>query len=335
MATLTPNQVLFVLRSVGTANRYTTPGKGYFNEDFMTSFFRDLHTPVGQLAAAMALDYELSYDFSGNVNGIIVLANPPTVDQIRIRVENIGMRIPNLYRSSPEQALTYYENFGYLYKFGRARTPNILDLTWPYGSSGGLLFSQMPLYKGNDFYLSIGLGIKLRDLFTDFDMFIVFPFLTQYADQLNSRPEIINFIIKASEPAGHFYEGYQTFPTGIRIEHTYAGQTKTYLNQEIKQMAHDGKLWFNDQPLPHIGLYQMAFKLKPEYIDNNAGIDVPITYKKIAYNLYQYFLRQIQIAEQRGEQKIRFSSIFSEFNADLNKGEEIGTMLVNLSNLTI
>lgn len=334
MATLTQNQVLFVLRSVGTADRYTAPGKGYFSENFMTSFFRDLNNPVGKLAAVMALDYQLDYDFRQNPTGVIILKNPPTLDQIRLRVENIGMRIPNLYRTSPEQALTYYERFGHLYtKFGRARTPNILELTLPYGRSGS--FSDMPLYRGNDFYLPTNLSIKLRDMFTDFDMFAVFPFLNKYVGELNNRPEIINFIIHASEPAGDFYEAFQTSPTGIRIEHTYEGKTRIYLNQEIKQMAHDGKLWFGDQQLPHIGLYQMAFKLKPEYIDNLSGITVPIIYKQIANDLYQHFLREIQIAEKKGEQRIRFSYIFSEFNDDLDGGEEIGNVLVNLSKLNI
>lgn len=129
-ANLTSNQVLFILRSVGTVSLYNVPGKGHYGrEEFMTSFMKDMQNSlVGQLAAQMAIKYELDYDFSQNAEGIIILRNQPSVEEIQNNVANIGMWIPYAFRGSPEHALTYFERYGNLYKgkaFRQAKNPEV------------------------------------------------------------------------------------------------------------------------------------------------------------------------------------------------------------------
>lgn len=153
---------------------------------------------------------------------------------------------------------------------------------------------------------------------------------------IHSRPQMIEVITAAQELAGHFGVSFRGFhDPGIGIEHRYNGEKRNYFNDEIKQMAHNGKLWFGNKPLPHIGLYQMALKLKPEYVVFVHGLDPPLIYKKIMAKLYTYFLNQIKIAERQGLPKIRFSKTFAEFNADLDRGDEGKSLLIDLSRLTI
>jgi hypothetical protein len=356
MATLTPNQIAFILRSVGTFDLYTTQGKGHYGRgDFMTSFLSDWQTSVGQIASKMAIDYGLDYDESGN----IVLNNTPSVDDVVTLVENVGMWIPLVYRGLSLYPIIYFQTYGKLYKgFKQARTPNVTEKYWGFNPGEtpderertfGLNLSNMPLYKGNDFYLHSYLSIFLRDLFTDFDIIEQFAsFITPVIDQIQSREQMIAYILQIQNPAGNFLEFFQTFPTGIRIQHTFNGETIEYVNgwdeynrryvsRDIEKMAYDGKLRFKGQILPHIGLYQMAFRLKPGYLGfiSGMGRTAPKIYREIAADVYPYFLNQIRIAESRGEPKIRFSDDYKDFNIDLDQISGDNSLINDLSKLSI
>lgn len=330
---LTPDQIKFIEKA--TSSRFQ------FYREYLQKFYEDgvektvlaydingLHAVRdywGRLAAAMAQEYQLSYDADGN----IVLGNPPSGDEIRSRVQNIGMWIPYPSRTSPEAALTYYQNFAAKYKFKYFNRP-----TTPPQE-----LAKLPL-TGNDPYLFIDVinPNPLQPL-TDFDLFDVFPFLRQpdIISKFVDRASIINYLEQVYNPVGHFGNGYgydYSYPydptnrarTKIRtsrfyIDHRYQGQTIKYTNQEIKSMARDGYLYFGDLRLPHIGLYKLAAHLKPEYQPRVTELGLLSDFYEILKELYEYVLGQIRIAENRGERKYRFSDLLSEFNADLDREE--------------
>ena len=339
MTTLSDKQVIFVLYSVGTIELYNIQGKGHYGkEDFMTSFLQDITSLLGQISVQMCIEYGLDYD----ANNTIVLRNHPSIEDIMNKVSQVGMWIPYAYRNSAENALTYFLNYGKLYRrFKQIRNDSNYWGLNPNETAAdrdikfGLNLVNIPLFEGNDFYLQNFLAIQLRDLYTDFDMFDKFQWiLDPVIKLLDNRLQMIAYIEQIREPSGSFSISLQTFPNAIRIEHTWNNNKRTYTNKKVKKMAHGGKLWFGNTELSHIGLYQMAFKLNPDYLGFTTGMGshLPEVYKEIGKDLYKYFLNQIRISENRGNPKIRFSAIFNIFNEDLNQMEDI---IQNMSKLSI
>lgn len=308
MSTLTPHQVLFVLRSVGKEWIYSD-GRGRPGESFPESFLHEIETPVGALAVKLAFQSQLEYE-PIPPRGKIILKTPLSVDQIRSELQMVGARLPDIYRGSPEKALEYLEVFGHLYlPFDSPETPLIKEPWLP-----GL---QPPLLTGADIWVNPNLSTHLRDLYTDFDLFNSFGAILPEPTELNSRQEIVDWIAKYHRPAGYFWIGFGF--TELRLSHQLGQRTQTYIGPNaIKSIASGGQLYFEGLPLPHVGLYQLAFLFKPEYTFQIYGIEPSDLLMNIIREVYRHLLDQIKEAEERGEQRIRFSEQLREFNSDLS-----------------
>lgn len=329
MTEITPSQIYFVIRS----SDYPWYESSTLEE--LIKYFKSLRRlrAIEKVAIKMAVGYQLSYDENGN----IVLGNRPTVDSIRAEVQNIGMWIPYAFRSSPESALTYFQDYGQYYlSIDKPHIPpeerKVYPRNYPYKQAFRL--ANNPALTGNDIYLTVTREL-LRDLFTDFDLFDTFPFLSQpdVISKISNRPQLIDTVLLALHPAGYFTKRdiYSNEGNYVIIKHTIQNQEIQYVGDEIMTMARDGRLYFGSNPLPNIGLYQIAVRFSPKYADEFAGLRPGGYYcthngyqfYELFEKYYNYFLRQIHIAEQRGEPKIRFTERFSEFNTDLDRGQAL------------
>ncbi len=312
MATLTPNQVLFVLRTIGKEWLYST-GESRPGATFVESFLETIRNPVGELASRLAIEYELDYAKEPPHN--IILRNRPHPDAVRGELQTIGLRVPDRYRSSPEEMMRYFEEFGQMYiNFNSAETP-IVKESWLPGIPR--LFVNLPMVAGADIWLNFYLGTHLRDLYTDFDFFRMFWEILDPPSSFDNRRSIISHIVKSYRPAGDFWVDFGF--SSIRLRHQLGGRVQTYTTlQGIKSIAYNGQLYFSGVPLPHISLYQVAFLFKPEYAARIYDIELSEVSLGSMKEIYQHFTRQIKIAEQRGEQRVRFSDQLREFNVDLD-----------------
>lgn len=361
----------------------------FFNKPFIEAFqyiFKsDIYKNIANVFAQIALKYQVDYDSTGK----LVLRNPPqNLDAIRLDIEVIGMRIPNKYRASPELAMTYIERFGQDYlHFNyvmKPHNPEIADCKRTIYDSYQTVLTKCA-YFGMDPYLNrrllgpISQRININapvtgsylTWFTDFDIFKYYPFLNQYTNNITNRLDMANILTQVYRPAGIFevtldvgktermgnppyHEIYTPVPSSAKfiITHTYNGQTRIYVNQEIQNLVHDGKIWFDGQPISYIGLYQIAFLLKPSYYQYlyegfHLGPQQYFTkyqeerkniFLNLGAELYHYLLNQIKIEESSGVQKIRFSEIFKDFNEDLNASTSnlaIENLLTGISNITL
>jgi hypothetical protein len=297
MGTLSPNQVLFVLRSLGKAELYQF-GQGHPGESFVESFINEIDCPMGKLTSSMAIEYQLDYE-----NDILILRNPPSLDTIRLRVENVGVRIPNIYRENSTKAMKYIEEFGSLYLSFSSNSNLNHRQNWLGLENQIPLLVNTPLLNGNDLYLNIFLETHLRDLCTDFDLYQLFPDLLTKAGQFQNRKEIINYIVALYQPIGQFWISFGF--GNLIVTHN---NTKYENIGSIKQLANQ---------LQPIGIYQLAFLFRPGYVKLIYGIDVTKKVVGIMKNIYQFLLAIIRNFESRGLLKLRFSEKLSEFNQEL------------------
>lgn len=302
---LSRDQLIFVLRVVGKEWLYIG------EEEDLHEF---ISTDVGRLASELAIRYQLEYD-QVTPSGKIMLKVPASVDEIRSRLQTIGLRVPNIYRSSPEETLRYFEEFGSLYLPFSSPSTRSVKTVWLPGDPR--LFVNRPLMNGADVWINPYLVTHLRDLYTDFDLFRLFADALPDPKTLNNRNEIIDAIWKYHRPAGDFWVEFGS--TTVHLIHQFNGQKETYSNIiAIKSIATEGQIYFKGLRLAHVGLYQVAFLFKPSYLSQIYGMEVSNDLLGLIQDIYRYFLDQIRMAEQRGEPRIRFTDQLSEFNRDLN-----------------
>lgn len=249
------------------------------------------------LALHMGENYQIYYSNSGD----IFLNNPPPVEEIVNRVEDVGMWIPFAYRGTPNEALFYMEKYGELYSFTSRNVPQY--------QLNDLLY----LFSGNDVYLNPFLRAQLEDL-TDFDLIDLFIHDPNLLYQFENRTDIIDYVFDIFHPAGTFTINYSNDNIHIVVNHTYKGREISYINDGAEKMARNGKLYFEFIELPSIGLYQIAFEFQRILFE-------PLSpeQKQIADELYDYFLGQIRFAEKYGAPRYRFSELFDSFNADIER----------------
>lgn len=310
---LSQDQVVFVLRVVGKEWLYTG-GETRPGETPIDSIRHDIDNPVGILASRLAFQYQLSY-LRVPPRGKIVLGAPPSVDELRSELQTIGLRVPNAYRTSPEEVLRYFEEFGSLYLPFNSPTTSPVKTEWLPGAPP--LFVNRPLMTGADVWVNPYLATHLRDLYTDFDLFDNFANILPEPETFKNRKEIIDAIVKYHRPAGDFW--VELGFTSVRLIHQYNSQTRTYNGPDaIRSIAEDGRLYLDGIRLAHVGLYQIAFLFKPEYLAQTYGVEVSDLLLGSIQAIYRHFVNQIKTAERRGEQRIRFSDQLAEFNQDLN-----------------
>lgn len=290
MGTLTPNQVLFVLRALG---------KGLPGESFVESFIEEINCPLGDLVSAMAIEYQLDYEGEKSV-----LRNPPLLDVIRLKVETVGMRIPNIYRVSSTTAMEYLEKYGSEYlSFSSASNLGHLN-NWLGLPTGNRMLVNTPTFSENDPYLNIYLNTHLRDLCTDFDLYKLFPSLLAKATKFQTRKEIIDYLVSLYRPVNDFWISFgfgNLVLTHNNVQYDNPVAIKTFVST-----------------LSLIGLYQLAFLLRPGYVKFIYGIDVTQKVSGIMRDLYQYLTTLIKRFESEGRPKLRFGKEFQEFNQDLD-----------------
>lgn len=287
MSILSPAQLLFVMRVTG----------------------KNVESNLSALASDLALKSGLDYDENGKIH----LRESVDPKEILLRLQSIGMRIPKKIREEPVEILELFQKHGRMYsQFNSAKTELYRDQWLPRLSKE--YFVNKPIVTGTDIYLNPYLENHLRDLYTDFDLFDLFPDLSP---ELENREDLINVLIKKYHPAGEFWFSFY-LDGSISLIHEYLGENQTYTTiQGIKSISFQGKIFFRETPLPHIGLYQLAFLCKPEYAQKIYRVELTDQQLEYLQEVYKHLLSEIKLAEQSGEQKIRFSPTFSEFNVDL------------------
>lgn len=299
MGTLSPNQVLFVLKALGKAELYQH-GEGLPGETFVESFIDEINCPMGRLASSMALKYELDYE-----NGKVVLRTrtPPKLEEIQSQVQKVGMRIPNIYRSDVNKVMEYIENFGYLYlSFNSEHNVGNLD-NWMKLTGNTHLLANTPTLRQYDPCLNIFLETHLRDLCTDFDLYDLYPQAMAKIKEFQNRKEIIDYIVKLYQPLGQFWVSFGF--GNLTISHN---GIKYDSIPAIKAFA---------AQLQPLGIYQLAFLLRPGNVKFIYGIDITKKVAAIMQDLYRYLLDLIQQFESKGILKLRFGEQFGDFNREL------------------
>jgi hypothetical protein len=308
--TLSPEQVVFTLKSVGKYWMHAN-GEGLPGESLTESFLQEIQNSVGQLASKLAITYGLRYNGEQ-----IILERPPSLQQVQLAIQSIGARVPPDYRRSSAEAMKYLQDYGKLYlPFTEAQTT--LSKTQWKSAVSDLLFVDMPMVSGADAYLNLYLETHLRDLYTDFDIFNLFPKIRSELANLSNRNEMISYLVKFHHPGGFLWISFGF--TSIQLLHHWNQLKSTYRGPDaIRSTIFDGTMYLKDEPVPHIILYQLAFLVRPSYAKRIYGTDASDIVLDQMENIYTYVLEQIKIAEARGEQKVRFSNSLREFNADLN-----------------
>jgi len=311
MGTLSSEQVIFALTSVGKLWMYEM-GSGLPGETFIQSFLNEIQNPVGQLATRLALAYGLRYE-----NGEIILDQPPSIVQIQLELQKIGARVPPDYRQTPAEAMRYLQEYGHLYlQFGKP-TSDLTKLRW-IDDVPNTLFLNMPMVSGADAYLNLYLETHLRDLYTDFDLFNIFPKQKSVMASLSNRDEIIAYLVDYHRPGGYLWVSFAF--SQIQLVHEWGQLKASYKGSNaIIAAMYEGTMYLEGQPVPHVVLYQLAFLMCPLYIYRIYGTDADDIALNQFQSVYHAALQHIRIAEQRGEQKLRFSDRLRELNTDLNR----------------
>lgn len=310
MNTLTSDQVVYVLKAIGKFWMHST-GAGLPGQTFVQTFINEVTSSTfGLLVSRLAMRYELRY-----VNERIVLDNPPTVEEVRTEFGKIGARVPNIYRGSPADVMSYLENYGRLYlPFNSAQT-QLNKHEW-HQNVPNQLFVDTPMMTGADAYLNIYLEVHLRDLYTDFDLFQTYPELAQNATRFSNRNDIITAVVDKFRPAGFFWVNFEF--SKIKLVHHWGDYKATYQTQDaIMATVFDGVQYLDSQTVPHIGLYQLAFLMRPGYARRIYGVEPSEIVLEQMNNVYWYLIQQIHKAENKGNTKYRFSDRLREFNTDL------------------
>lgn len=311
MSTLTPDQVVYVLRVIGKFWMHST-GEGLPGETFVQSFTDEAFTStLGLLASKLAINYGLRY-----INESIVLDNAPSVEEIRKEFQQVGARVPNMYRGSSVDAMTYLQNYGKLYLPFSSATTELNKQEW-IQAAPDQLFVDTPMMTGADAYVNIYLEVHLRDLYTDFDLFETYPELAQNAATFSNRTDIITYVVDKFRPAGFFWVSFGF--SKIKLVHSWNQNKATYTTADaIMSTMFDGLMYLNNQVVPHIALYQLAFLMRPGYAQRIYGVEPSETTLQQMSSVYRYTLEQIRKAENLGNIKYRFSERLRELNADLN-----------------
>lgn len=232
-----------------------------------------LDCPIGRLANSFPVVYR---DNRLTVDGEL------TIDEVKSRCADEGIRIPTGFLDSVESALSYLERYGRQYLFGP--------------------FEEL---SEEEIWLDPYLQSKLRRGYTDFDLQSRFPELI--TDRL-TRPEMIKAIVEFYRPAGYFW----IVPGGL-VHELETREVYTTV-QAVESVVQNGRLLFKGRVCDRMGLYQLAYLLKPESWEKRHGIEPT----QETRSLYSHVLEQISISESRGEQQIRFGGL-SEFTDDLDR----------------
>lgn len=298
--TLTPAQVLFILRASGK-DVFISPH--FPKENFNDIFINMVNNTFGQFLIHLALRYQIYYTDKGE----IACLNSPTIEKLKIEVEAVGMRIPEEYRKSSEKALTYIQDFGSRY-FQFRKIQQYDPKIW-----------LNNLLMGNDPYVNPYLETFLRSYYTDFDFFHdpnFGSYLCKIVDSLRNRDQIISAVLKKYRPAGYFWFSFDS--NKIILEHVYHNEYFTYDTVDsIKTIMDGGKIISSSFPLNSVGIYQCAFLLKPSYLEWIYQTSFSSQQIEMITDLYTFILRQIKIYEQGGT-KYRFSEKLRDFNFDLD-----------------
>lgn len=342
MSLVTPDQILFTLRSVGLES-YIPSGT------YKNSYARIVNEePIAKLAHSIAVTYGLRYDAQGNIQLNLKLS----VDDLRNRFAKFGMWIPYRYRISPEALLTYVQNFGQEYA---SRYPPYVNFESEYNIKDRYppdSFWIPPMQDGkytSDIYLY---DFRLLQYFSDFDLFYYFPFITSVTQQFNNRDDIIYYIMDQFVPIGEisvnssihltlFYHDFRiTFPkeeilnmiqNGYWIIDSLIKPFSIRKKQDLAFVLYslsDTGIPLNNTPKPRIALYQLANQLLRIIESNEASLkehsikypkwfSVYPSYESIIENaneVLSYVLDQIAIGELRGETAYRFSSQYESLN---------------------
>lgn len=302
MSKITKNQILFLLKVCKKEYLLYTI---YNKEPFNVEISNLLKTKLGILTYEIIKEYNIDY-----VDGNIIVNQDKGIDKIRIILQDIGMRIPNIYRTV-DLSLQYLLNFGYLYS--QFSAPHNTDFTkWFEGNC----YINYPSFEINDCYLNQYLYIHLRDLFTDFDIFSKFGNIIKDLDKSTDRLDLINKVVQYFQPSGLFC---------LSIDKHFASIIYTFKESSfyipldsIPKIVENGKIIINDQELNKIMLYQLAFIINPENVNYITCSDLIERIKPNLKNSYNYILSNINIMEKETNFKIRFSNLYSTFNQDLN-----------------
>ena len=310
-----PSDALFIMKVLGKENLLLKHG-GLPGKDINTSFQEECstYTLLCHIATQLAIYYKVSYVN----NQIVPQENTTDIKTVVEFVKNVGMIIPQPYKTSVSASLTYLQTYGHLYIPFNIQTPNLYLGYWAFQDD--TTFLTKPLLSGYDIYLNSYLETHLRDLFSDTELFTYFPFLDEREKitPFNSREEMINNVLTTYQPVGTFFLslGFKS----MELSHTYMNTTKSYKGiYLIKTIAQHGVLLFDGQGIHPIGLYQLAFLFNPTYSYAIHGTKFSDKTLGILTSLYKYFLSQIKIAETKLEKPIRFSDRLTSFNDDLSK----------------
>jgi len=313
---LSSNQVLFVLKVLGRDWLYLG-GPGFPGEDFSASFLREINNSLGTAAVKLALDAQVDY-----VQDQPVSKNNLPGLQIQAVVQPVGMRIPPNELVSSERALSYVQTYGSNYRSfssGRNYPPQKwIEIEAP---SAELSFNVLhPTLSGNDKFLDPFLRTHLRDLYTDYDLIERFPQLN--LDQLFTRDDMINEVMKLYRPAGEFWFSFGF--DSVRLEHQLGEETQSYRgSDQISALiqVEEAKVYFNGQEVAPVSLYQLALLVQPEYFKEIYGINPSLGILQLLWSLFSKFIYHIKILESQLGSGYRFTEAYSKLNFYLNQTE--------------